>query len=72
MNIVLSGVFTLNGFRCFKCTLAEETLRILEENIQQVDSMLINGRIAADRGDNDNYKVEIKKAQCKNHCGSKQ
>jgi hypothetical protein len=35
--------------RCFKCNLAEEALRILDENIQQVDSMLINGRIAADR-----------------------
>ena len=27
MNIVLSGVFALNGFKCFKCTSAEEALK---------------------------------------------
>lgn len=50
MNIVLSGVFALNGFKCFKCTSAEEALKTLDENINTVDSMLIDGKIAAERG----------------------
>lgn len=50
INIVLSGTFALNGFKCFKCTSAEEALRTLDEHIDEVDSMLIDGRIAADRG----------------------
>lgn len=49
INIVLSGTFALNGFKCFKCTSAEEALRILDEHIDEVDSILIDGRIAADR-----------------------
>jgi DNA-binding response OmpR family regulator len=50
INIVLSGVFALNGFKCFKCHSAEEALKTLDEHIDTVDSMLIDGRIAADRG----------------------
>jgi DNA-binding response OmpR family regulator len=50
MNILLSGVFALNGFKCFKCTSAEEVLETLDKNIDTVDSMLIDGKIAADRG----------------------
>jgi DNA-binding response OmpR family regulator len=50
INIVLSGVFALNGFKCFKCSSAEEALKTLDEHIDTVDSMLIDGRIAADRG----------------------
>ena len=49
INIVLSGTFALNGFKCFKCTSAEEALRTLDEHIDEIDSMLIDGRIAADR-----------------------
>ncbi|HSA75317.1 MAG TPA: response regulator [Candidatus Nitrosocosmicus sp.] len=50
LNIVLGGVFSLNGFKCFKCTSAEEALETLDKNINAVDSMLIDGKIAADRG----------------------
>ena len=50
MNIVLSGVFALNGFKSFKCTTAEEALKTLDDYRDEVDSMLIDGRIAADRG----------------------
>ena len=42
MNVVLSGVFALNGFKCFKCTTAEEALKTLDEYIDEVDSMLLN------------------------------
>ena len=49
INIVLSGTFALNGFKCFKCSSAEEALRTLDEHIDEIDSMLIDGRIAADR-----------------------
>ena len=49
INIVLSGTFALNGFKCFKCSSAEEALRTLDEHIDEVDSMLIDGMIAADR-----------------------
>lgn len=50
INIVLSGVFGLNGFKCFKCTSSEEALKTLDEHVDEVDSMLIDGKIAADRG----------------------
>ena len=65
MNIVLSGVFALNGFKCFKCTTAEEALKTLDEYIDEVDSMLINGRIAADRGAMVIAKTKIKKPSIK-------
>ena len=65
MNIVLSGVFALNGFKCFKCTTAEEALKTLDEYINEVDSMLINGRIAADRGAMVIAKTKIKKPSIK-------
>ena len=61
INIVLSGVFALNGFKCFKCTTAEEALKILDEHVDKVDSMLIDGRIAADRGAMIIVKSKIKK-----------
>lgn len=49
INIVLSGVFGLNGFNCFKCTTAEEALAIFNENVDKVDSVLIDGKIATNR-----------------------
>ena len=61
INIVLSGTFALNGFKCFKCTTAEEALKILDEHVDKVDSMLIDGRIAADRGAMIIVKSKIKK-----------
>jgi CheY-like chemotaxis protein len=48
INTVLSGVFALNGFKVFKTSTAEEALRVFEEHIDKVDSMLINGQIAED------------------------
>jgi DNA-binding response OmpR family regulator len=65
MNIVLSGVFALNGFKCFKCASAEEALKTLDEYIDEVDSMLIDGRIAADRGAMVIAKTKIKKPSIK-------
>ncbi len=65
MNVVLSGVFALNGFKCFKCTTAEEALKTLDEYIDEVDSMLIDGRIAADRGAMVIVKTKIKKPSIK-------
>jgi DNA-binding response OmpR family regulator len=65
MNIVLSGVFALNGFKCFKCVSAEEALKTLDEYIDEVDSMLIDGRIAADRGAMVIAKTKIKKPSIK-------
>ena len=61
INTVLSGTFALNGFRCFKCITAEEALKILDEHVDKVDSMLIDGRIAADRGAMIIVKSKIKK-----------
>ena len=60
-NIVFSGVFALNGFKCFKCTSAEEALRVLDEQVEKVDSMLIDGKIAADRGAMIIVKSKIRK-----------
>lgn len=65
MNIVLSGVFSLNGFKCFKCTSAEEALEALDEHINEVDSMLIDGKIAADRGSMIIVKSKTKKPAIK-------
>lgn len=65
MNILLSGVFALNGFRCFKCTTAEEVLKVFGEHFDQVDSMLIDGRIAADRGAMIISRVKVKKPTVK-------
>ena len=64
INIVLSGVFALNGFKCFKCTSAEEALETLE-HINAVDSMLIDGKIAADRGAMIIVKSKTKKPSIK-------
>jgi DNA-binding response OmpR family regulator len=60
-NIVLSGVFSSNGFQCFKCPSAEEALKVLDEHVEEVDSMLIDGKIAADRGAMIIVKSKIKK-----------
>ena len=65
MNTVLSGVFALNGFKCFKCTSAEEALKTLDEHINAVDSVLINGKIAADRGAMIIVKIKTKKPSIK-------
>jgi DNA-binding response OmpR family regulator len=65
INIVLSGVFALNGFKCFKCHSAEEALKTLDEHIDTVDSMLLDGRIAADRGAMIIVKSKTKKPSLK-------
>ncbi len=65
MNIVLSGVFALNGFKCFKCTSAEEALKTLDEYVDEVDSMLLDGRIAADRGAMMITKTKTRKSSIK-------
>ncbi|HYF99558.1 MAG TPA: response regulator [Candidatus Saccharimonadales bacterium] len=65
INIVLSGVFGLNGFKCFKCNTAEEALKILDEHVDKVDSMLIDGKIAADRGTMIIVKSKTKKPSVK-------
>jgi len=65
INIVLSGVFALNGFKCFKCNSAEEALKTLDEHIDTVDSMLLDGRIAADRGAMIIVKSKTKKPSVK-------
>ncbi|WP_148685347.1 response regulator transcription factor [Candidatus Nitrosocosmicus hydrocola] len=70
MNILLSGVFALNGFKCFKCTSAEEALKTFDEYVDEVDSMIIDGRIAADRGAMMITKSKTKKP--KDCCSSKQ
>lgn len=64
-NVVLSGTFALNGFKCFKCTSAEEALETLDKYIDEVDSMLINGKIAADRGTMIIVKSKTKKPSVK-------
>ena len=65
MNTVLSGVFALNGFKCLKCTSAEEALKTFDDYIDDVDSMLINGKIAADRGAMIIVKIKSKKSSVK-------
>jgi DNA-binding response OmpR family regulator len=65
INIVLSGVFALNGFKCFKCHSAEDALKTLDEHIDTVDSMLLDGRIAADRGAMIIVKSKTKKPSVK-------
>ena len=65
VNIVLSGVFSLNGFKCFKCTSAEEALEILDKHVEEVNSMVINGRIAVDRGAMIISKAKVKKPSIK-------
>jgi DNA-binding NtrC family response regulator len=72
INIVLSGVFALNGFKCFKCHSAEEALKTLDEHIDTVDSMLLDGRIAADRGAMIIVKSKTKKAKSQDCCCCKQ
>ena len=57
MNIVLSGVSSLNGF---KCTSAEETLKVFDDHLVEVDSMLLDGKIAANRGAMIISKVKVK------------
>jgi DNA-binding response OmpR family regulator len=65
MNTVLSGVFALNGFKCLKCTSAEEVLKTFDDYIDEVDSILINGKIAADRGAMIIVKIKAKKSSVK-------
>jgi DNA-binding response OmpR family regulator len=65
MNTVLSGVFALNGFKCLKCTSAEEALKTFDDYIDDVDSLLINGKIAADRGVMIIVKIKAKKSSVK-------
>ncbi len=49
INTVLSGTFALNGFKTFKASTAEEALKTLDEHFDKVDSMIVDGMIAADR-----------------------
>ena len=65
INIVLSGVFGLNGFKCFKCTTAEEALTIFNENTEKVDSVLIDGKLASDRSTMLIIKIKNKKPTVK-------
>ena len=65
INIVLSGVFGLNGFKCFKCTTAEEALTVFNENTEKVDSVLIDGKIASDRSTMLIIKIKNKKPTVK-------
>jgi DNA-binding response OmpR family regulator len=46
INTVLSGVFSLHGFKCYKASSVEEALKIFDECKDKVDSLLVNGRIA--------------------------
>ncbi|MDQ4074130.1 MAG: response regulator [Thermoproteota archaeon] len=65
INTVLSGVFALNGFKCYKTSNAEEAFRIFEDYKDTVDSMVIDGQIAADRSSMLIVKVKKKKPQVK-------
>jgi DNA-binding NtrC family response regulator len=65
INTVLSGVFALNGFKCFKTSTAEEALKAFDEYQDTVDSMLINGQIAEDRSAQIIIKVKKKKPSVK-------
>jgi DNA-binding response OmpR family regulator len=64
-SIVLSGMFALNGFKCFKCPSADEALKVFDKYIDKIDSMLIDGKIAADRGVMIISKIKIKKPSVK-------
>ena len=65
INTVLSGVFGLNGFECFKCTTPEEALTIFNENFEKIDSILIDGKIAANRSTMLIIKMKNKKPSIK-------
>lgn len=65
INMVLGGVFGLNGFSCLKCTTAEEALRIFDEKFNKIDSLLIDGNIASDRSTTIIVKVKNKKPEVK-------
>ena len=65
INNLLSAVFALNGFKCFKCATAEEAIKKLEEHIEEVDSMLIDGKIASDRAAKIIVKSKTKKPSVK-------
>ena len=65
MNSLLSGVSALNGFKFFKCTSAEETLKVFDEHLAEVDSMPLDGKITADRGAMIISKVKLKKPNVK-------
>jgi DNA-binding response OmpR family regulator len=65
INTVLSGVFALNGFKCFKTSTAEQALKVFDEYRDRIDSMLINGHIAQDRSSMVISKVKKKKPSVK-------
>jgi len=50
VNSLLSGIFTLKGFKVYKTFGAEECLRKLTELDGKIDVVTIDGKIAADRG----------------------
>lgn len=65
INTVLSGVFGLNGFKCFKCTSADEALMVFNEQVDSVDSILIDGKIATNRSTMLIVKIKNKKPAVK-------
>ena len=50
---------------CIKCTTAEEALKTLDEYADEVDSMLIDGKIVSDRGTMIIVKSKTKKPSSK-------
>ena len=50
VNLLLSATLELKGYEAYKTYSAEECLSKLDELEGKVDVLLLNGRIAADRG----------------------
>lgn len=50
ISIILSGFFKLAKYRVHTATTAEECLNKIKELNSKIDLVLVNGRIAADRG----------------------
>lgn len=50
VNLLVAATFGLKGYEVYKTYSAEEYLRKLEELKGKVDVVLLDGRIAADRG----------------------
>ena len=50
VNLLLSATLELKGYEAYKTYSAEECLSKLDELKGKVDVLLLNGRIAADRG----------------------
>lgn len=50
VNMMLSGVLGLNGFRCIKCLSADDSMKIIEKRANEINVMLLDGKIAEVRG----------------------